>query len=148
MPRTVGFQFLKPLIAGSTYPATASRCVSTYSRRYLGIMQSPSMSFLASIIPTCVMPTSGSYRLFSGTVARHHGHVHDPKPGEEYVSHIVALIVCRPEGLLTCDLRIHVTFITREGDQVHIDAAEGDNLLDIAQAHDLDMEGISKFSRI
>ncbi|KAK9343826.1 hypothetical protein V1522DRAFT_412023 [Lipomyces starkeyi] len=119
MPRTVGFQFLKPLIAGSTYPATASRCVSTYSRRYLGIMQSPSMSFLASIIPTCVMPTSGSYRLFSGTVARRHGHVHDPKPGEE----------------------IHVTFITREGDQVHIDAAEGDNLLDIAQAHDLDMEG-------
>ncbi|KAK9375533.1 2Fe-2S ferredoxin-type domain-containing protein [Lipomyces chichibuensis] len=56
-------------------------------------------------------------------------------------SHIVALIVCRPEGLMTCDLRIHVTFITREGDQVHIDAAEGDNLLDIAQAHDLDMEG-------
>ncbi|KAK9323968.1 2Fe-2S ferredoxin-type domain-containing protein [Lipomyces orientalis] len=42
---------------------------------------------------------------------------------------------------LTSDLRIHVTFITREGDQVHIKAAEGDNLLDIAQAHDLDMEG-------
>ncbi|KAK9355066.1 2Fe-2S ferredoxin-type domain-containing protein [Lipomyces doorenjongii] len=56
-------------------------------------------------------------------------------------SHTVVSTVCRREGLLTCDQRIHVTFITREGDQVHIDAAEGDNLLDIAQAHDLDMEG-------
>ncbi|KAK9494106.1 2Fe-2S ferredoxin-type domain-containing protein [Lipomyces doorenjongii] len=119
MPRIVGFQFLKPLIAGSIYPATATRCASTYRRRYLEAIQSPSMSFLPCMIPTCCIPTSASCRLFSRTVVRRHGHIHDPKPGEE----------------------IHVTFITREGDQVHIDAAEGDNLLDIAQAQDLDMEG-------
>lgn len=50
---------------------------------------------------------------------RYHGHVHKPKPGEE----------------------LHVTFITKEGEQIHVEVAEGDNLLDIAQANNLDMEG-------
>uniref|UniRef100_A0A060TBS4 ARAD1D29700p n=1 Tax=Blastobotrys adeninivorans TaxID=409370 RepID=A0A060TBS4_BLAAD len=50
---------------------------------------------------------------------RFHGHVSKPKPGEE----------------------LHVTFITKEGDQIPLEVAEGDNLLDIAQANGLDMEG-------
>lgn len=50
---------------------------------------------------------------------RHHGHIHKPKPGEE----------------------LHVTFITKDGEQIPIEVAEGDNLLDIAQAHGLEMEG-------
>lgn len=48
-----------------------------------------------------------------------HGHVHKPKPGEE----------------------LHVTFITKDGLQHTYEVAEGDNLLDIAQANNLDMEG-------
>lgn len=58
-------------------------------------------------------------RQFSNSALRFHGHVHKPKPGEE----------------------LHVTFITKEGEQIPIEAAEGDNLMDIAQAHGLDVEG-------
>lgn len=56
---------------------------------------------------------------FSLTPARYHGHLHKPKPGEE----------------------LHITFITKEGEQFNFEVAEGDNLLDIAQANNLDMEG-------
>lgn len=48
-----------------------------------------------------------------------HGHIRKPAQGEE----------------------LHVTFITKDGEQVKLVAAEGDNLMDIAQAHNLDMEG-------
>lgn len=37
--------------------------------------------------------------------------------------------------------RIHVTFIDKEGDEHAFEVCEGDNLLDIAQANDLEMEG-------
>ncbi|KAK3685154.1 2Fe-2S ferredoxin-type domain-containing protein [Podospora appendiculata] len=58
-------------------------------------------------------------RPFSSSPAVSHGHVHTPKPGEE----------------------LHVTFIDKEGEEHKIAVAKGDNLLDIAQAHDLEMEG-------
>ncbi|CCG22171.1 Yah1 protein [Candida orthopsilosis Co 90-125] len=48
-----------------------------------------------------------------------HGHLHKPKPGEE----------------------LHITFITKDGKQYTYEVAEGDNILDIAQANNLDMEG-------
>lgn len=38
-------------------------------------------------------------------------------------------------------LRINVAFIDKEGDEHHFQVAKGDNLLDIAQANDLEMEG-------
>lgn len=38
-------------------------------------------------------------------------------------------------------LRLWVTFIDKEGDEHKFAVCEGDNLLDIAQANDLDMEG-------
>lgn len=50
---------------------------------------------------------------------RFHGHLHKPKPGEE----------------------LHVTFILKDGTQKTFEVAEGDSLLDIAQGHNLDMEG-------
>ncbi|CAH02381.1 adrenodoxin [Kluyveromyces lactis] len=50
---------------------------------------------------------------------RYHGHLHKPKPGEE----------------------LHVTFILKDGTQKTFEVAEGDSLLDIAQGHNLDMEG-------
>lgn len=37
--------------------------------------------------------------------------------------------------------RINVTFIDKDGTEVKLQVAEGDNLLDIAQANDLEMEG-------
>lgn len=48
-----------------------------------------------------------------------HGHIEPPKPGEE----------------------LHVTFIDKDGDKHAFEVAKGDNLLDIAQAHDIEMEG-------
>lgn len=60
-----------------------------------------------------------SRRRFSVSVARGHGHIDPPKPGEE----------------------LHVTFIDKDGDEHTFEVAEGDNLLDIAQANDLEMEG-------
>ena len=36
---------------------------------------------------------------------------------------------------------LHITFITKDGKQLTYEVAEGDNILDIAQAHNLDMEG-------
>ncbi|EEQ39265.1 hypothetical protein FOB63_002836 [Clavispora lusitaniae] len=58
-------------------------------------------------------------RFFSVSLARSHGHVHTPKPGEE----------------------LKITFITKDGAQKTFDVCEGDNILDIAQAHNMDMEG-------
>lgn len=48
-----------------------------------------------------------------------HGHIDPPKPGEE----------------------LHVTFIDKDGDRHEFEVSKGDNLLDIAQANDLEMEG-------
>lgn len=59
-------------------------------------------------------------RAFSTTPASRHGHIDTPKPGEE----------------------IWVTFIDKEGDEHKVAANKGDNLLDVAQAHDLEMEGM------
>lgn len=56
------------------------------------------------------------------TPTRRHGHVDPPKPGEE----------------------IWVTFIDKDGDEHKIAASKGDNLLDVAQAHDLEMEGMER----
>ncbi|TQV93144.1 hypothetical protein V2A60_003542 [Cordyceps javanica] len=58
-------------------------------------------------------------RAFTTTPVQRHGHVHTPKPGEE----------------------LYVTFVDKDGEEHKLAVAEGDNLLDIAQAHDLEMEG-------
>lgn len=48
-----------------------------------------------------------------------HGHIDPPKPGEE----------------------INVTFVDKDGERHDFQVAKGDNLLDIAQANELEMEG-------
>jgi len=60
-----------------------------------------------------------SRRAFSATPAASHGHLDPPKPGEE----------------------LYVTFVDKEGDEHKIAVSKGDNLLTIAQAHDIEMEG-------
>jgi len=39
--------------------------------------------------------------------------------------------------------RLHVTFIDKDGQEHKFEVSKGDNLLDIAQANDLEMEGTS-----
>ncbi|OBT78657.1 hypothetical protein VF21_02267 [Pseudogymnoascus sp. 05NY08] len=58
-------------------------------------------------------------RAFSYSPISLHGHLDPPKPGEE----------------------LHVTFIDKDGDEQTFVVAKGDNLLDIAQANDVEMEG-------
>ncbi|KAF2743173.1 ferredoxin [Sporormia fimetaria CBS 119925] len=58
-------------------------------------------------------------RAFSSSPVSQHGHIDPPKPGEE----------------------LTVTFIDKEGHSHEFKVKEGDNLLDIAQANDLEMEG-------
>ncbi|KAH8664623.1 2Fe-2S ferredoxin-type domain-containing protein [Xylariales sp. PMI_506] len=58
-------------------------------------------------------------RSFSTTPRQSHGHVTAPKQGEE----------------------LYVTFIDKEEREHKLAVSKGDNLLDIAQAHDLEMEG-------
>ncbi|QLQ81354.1 hypothetical protein HG537_0F01150 [Torulaspora globosa] len=59
------------------------------------------------------------YRPFSWSVSRWHGHIRKPNPGEE----------------------LRVTFILKDGTQKTFEVCEGDTLLDVAQANNLDMEG-------
>lgn len=40
---------------------------------------------------------------------------------------------------------IKVNFVTREGETVTVEANEGESLLDLARANDLDVEGASLF---
>lgn len=60
-----------------------------------------------------------SRRRFTNGRIQRHGHIDPPKPGEE----------------------LHVTFIDKDGDEHSFEVSKGDNLLDIAQANDLEMEG-------
>jgi len=62
---------------------------------------------------------SSARRAFSATPAADHGDWHPPKPGQE----------------------LYVTFIDKDGDEYKIAVSRGDNLLDVAQANDIEMEG-------
>ena len=70
----------------------------------------------ASPIPLITRPQT---RPFTSSPPSRHGDLTPPKPGEER----------------------HVTFIDKEGHEHQFEVADGDNLLDIAQANDLEMEG-------
>lgn len=59
-------------------------------------------------------------RSFSAAPARRHGHVKPPEPGQE----------------------LWVTFIDKDNQEHKIAVRKGDNLLDIAQEHELEMEGM------
>lgn len=72
-----------------------------------------------SLIRPSLLRTQSQWRSFSVSSRASHGHIDPPKPGEE----------------------LYVTFIDKEGQEHKIAVSKGDNLLDIAQAHDLEMEG-------
>lgn len=64
-------------------------------------------------------PAYNRIRTFSTTSPTCHGDLTPPKPGFER----------------------HVTFVDKEGQRHTFEVSDGDNLLDIAQANDLEMEG-------
>ncbi|KAK3498806.1 2Fe-2S ferredoxin-type domain-containing protein [Neurospora hispaniola] len=68
---------------------------------------------------TQLSASASARRSLSTSSALQHGHVDPPKPGEE----------------------LYVTFIDKDNQTHRLAVSEGDNLLDIAQAHDLEMEG-------
>ena len=72
-----------------------------------------------STIRSHIQALEQARRRFSTSPRSSHGHIDPPKPGEER----------------------HVTFIDKDGDKSTFQVADGDNLLDIAQANDLEMEG-------
>ncbi|KAH6893287.1 2Fe-2S ferredoxin-type domain-containing protein [Thelonectria olida] len=73
----------------------------------------------SSIIPRAARLAPLSQRSFTTSAQRRHGHIHTPKPGEE----------------------LYITFIEKDGEEHKFAVSAGDNLLDIAQANDLEMEG-------
>lgn len=77
-----------------------------------------SPSFRPYTLPT-TQQTKTPRSAFSTTTPARHGHLTPPKPGEER----------------------HVIFELKDGTRVDIVCADGDNLLDIAQANDIEMEG-------
>lgn len=114
---TMAFRFSQ--VAGSSYRAVSRTASSLICNSSSSI--GPIRSRL-SAAHSHALPSSSLLRstlVFNKTQTRFHGHLHKPKPGEE----------------------LHVTFITKDGEQFSYEVAEGDNLLDIAQAHGLDMEG-------
>ncbi|KAL7945619.1 ferredoxin [Trichoderma barbatum] len=97
------------------------RRVPSTSAPYRGLTASPS-PFLQSAPTSRALKSlqlAPSRRAFSTTPQRRHGHVTPPKAGEE----------------------LWVTFIDKEGEEHKFAVSAGDNLLDIAQANDLEMEG-------
>ncbi|OQD72741.1 hypothetical protein PENDEC_c019G01044 [Penicillium decumbens] len=109
--------------------ATSGEMCLAQSRRYIRHSTTPWRS--AGIANSCRWNTAQKslrpsfqgwksvQRSFSATAQVAHGHITPPKPGEE----------------------INVTFIDKDSVEVKLQVAEGDNLLDIAQANDLEMEG-------
>ncbi|KFH46632.1 Adrenodoxin-like protein [Hapsidospora chrysogenum ATCC 11550] len=96
-----------------------SQRIHTQSRVTGALLQQP-MRHSARPVPSATLRALiPSHRTFTTTTPRRHGHVTPPKPGEE----------------------LYVTFIDKDGEEYKFAVSEGDNLLDIAQANDLEMEG-------
>lgn len=98
----------------------AQRAASTSSRLAQKVATTPATTYRAG-------NSRGGYgriqaqslRAFSTSRAAQHNHLEPPKPGEE----------------------LHITFIDKDGDESTFEVASGDNLLDIALEHDIEMEG-------
>lgn len=119
-------------------PAMMSRCLSTRSAVLRAVRQTAQPIRVPSARPLShwrqhdadmrakkdairqhIRALQHSRRRFSVGGVQRHGHIDPPKPGEE----------------------LHVTIIDKDGEQHEFEVAAGDNLLDIAQANDLEMEG-------
>ncbi|KAJ4404186.1 mitochondrial matrix iron-sulfur protein [Didymella pomorum] len=108
------------LVAASS--ARSSRCFSSQVSHWASQSTAPARTALAQRsqqTSRIACAAAASRRAFSSSPASRHGHLDKPKPGEE----------------------LHVTFIDKDGQSHTFEVSAGDNLLDIAQANDLEMEG-------
>ncbi|KAF2816205.1 ferredoxin [Mytilinidion resinicola] len=102
-------------ISNCTSTPLASATFPAWKSHRTSPLQHTALSSSSTWLPTFAR----SRRRFSTTPISQHGHLDTPKPGEER----------------------KVTFIDKEGDSHTFEVADGGNLLDIAQANDLEMEG-------
>lgn len=108
-------------IAAAIRPHARLSPASHLSRRYLHDCQRHDtyLRMRRDSIRQHIRGLGEARRRFTTGAALAHAHIDPPKPGEE----------------------LHVTFIDKDGDTHEFEVAEGNNLLDIAQANDLEMEG-------
>ena len=111
-------------LAPRNLPQELRRTISSHFRcqsRTFSISRSHELQVQAkrSIVRQHIRALQESRRRFSTTTEQRHGHLDPPKPGFER----------------------HITYIDKEGDEHTFEVADGANLLDIAQANDLEMEG-------
>ncbi|KAI5461426.1 2Fe-2S ferredoxin-type domain-containing protein [Mariannaea sp. PMI_226] len=108
----------RSLVAGfSKLPAAACRWAQpARTQSKISVLSTRTRS---SISPRTARLAPLSQRAFSTSAQRRHGHIEPPKPGEE----------------------LYITFIEKDGEEHKFAVSAGDNLLDIAQANDLEMEG-------
>ncbi|KAI9725027.1 MAG: mitochondrial matrix iron-sulfur protein [Candelaria pacifica] len=106
---------------GNTHPASCKSQVRLQSTSSNGVLSLHSRRNVRGYVTTekDMIGFKKARRRFSASVPVAHGHLDPPKPGQE----------------------LHVTIVDQEGKEHTFEVAEGDNLLDIAQANDLDMEG-------
>ncbi|EEH33206.1 2Fe-2S iron-sulfur cluster binding domain-containing protein [Paracoccidioides lutzii Pb01] len=97
---------------------SGSRMPNSGIREYSACVRPTSLT-RSGVNVQCPQYITRARRRFSATVVASHGHIEPPKPGEQ----------------------LNVTFIDKDGEKHHFQVAKGDNLLDIAQANDLEMEG-------
>jgi hypothetical protein len=125
----------------ATGPVTQSRSLSSKAPTTARSLPSGTSSTTRSLWWLCEISQSAFHspaqRTFSSTSAVAHGDWSPPKPGEELV---------KPGFIHICKqtltkLRLYVTFVDKDGDEHKIAVSKGDNLLDIAQANDIEMEG-------
>ncbi|EGO61642.1 hypothetical protein NEUTE1DRAFT_59088 [Neurospora tetrasperma FGSC 2508] len=99
--------------------AQHARCYSKTTTTTAPLRTQPQRLPTAWSTTTQLSASASARRSLSTSSALQHGHVDPPKPGEE----------------------LYVTFIDKDNQTHRLAVSEGDNLLDIAQAHDLEMEG-------
>ncbi|KAK4099560.1 ferredoxin [Parathielavia hyrcaniae] len=121
MPNPKMFAQLLPSLrlAPKRSSSTIARHVQCYTKPGASPLPSSPARPVQSPVRRSPWLASLQTRTFSVSAAVSHGHVDPPKPGEE----------------------LYVTFIDKEGAEHKLAVSKGDNLLDIAQAHDLEMEG-------
>lgn len=100
-------------------PRTALNMLSSLARTSHCIRRSLPSVPRSSPIQRQIQISRQSLRAFSTTPTQRHGHLTPPTPGQER----------------------HVTFIDKDQTAHTFTVSDGDNLLDIAQANDLEMEG-------
>lgn len=95
--------------------------ISRIARGFFQLKTVPCLRAMTGNVPVIrqTLAYAPVYRPLSSSQAPWHGHIRKTNPGEE----------------------LRVTFILKDGTQKTFEVCEGDTLLDVAQAYNLDMEG-------